>query len=364
MLKIILLPAIVSFLIAFMLTPLVARLAKIWGLVTDPKKRKHPAHVHKGAIPRAGGLPVYLAIFIATFLFLSPTKKLVGVFLGASVAMFTGLLDDRYDLNPYLRLFSNFLVALLVVGFGVGIPYITNPFGGVIHLDQPRIYFNFYGPHSIWVLSDIFALIFIVWTMNMINWSKGVPGQMPGIAAVAAITIGILSFRFAKSDPAQIPVMILSFITAASYLGFLPFNFDPQKIMPGYGGGSLAGFMLAVLSILSFSKVATGLLVLGVPTIDAVFTIFRRLASGHSPFWPDRGHLHHKLLDLGWTFKKIALFYWLVCAILGLIALNLDSKGKLFALTLVAIVVFGGLLCLENLLTSRIQQDPINGSKT
>jgi UDP-GlcNAc:undecaprenyl-phosphate GlcNAc-1-phosphate transferase len=363
MLRLVLPPTVVSFLITLIFTPLTIKLAKTYGLVDDPKKRQHPAHVHKGIIPRAGGLPVYLAIFISAFLFLPTTKKLIGVFLGASVAVIVGLLDDKYDLNPYLRLISNIGAALLVVSSGVGVPYITNPFGGILHLDQPRIYFNFYGPHSIWILSSVFALFWIVWTMNMVNWSKGVPGQMPGVTTVAALTIGALSYRFAKTDPTQIPAMTLSFITAASHLGFLFFNFDPQKIMPGYGGGSLAGFMLAVLSILSFSKVATGLLVLGVPTIDALFTILRRLASGRSPVWPDKDHLHHKLLDLGWTFKKIALFYWLVCAILGLVALNLNSKGKLFVLILVAIIAFGGLLWLRSLTTLRARQGPTSGSK-
>jgi UDP-GlcNAc:undecaprenyl-phosphate GlcNAc-1-phosphate transferase len=363
MLKLTLLPTIASFLIALIFTPLTIKLAKIYGLVDNPKKRKHPAHVHKGIIPRAGGLPVYLAIFISVFLFLPTTKKIIGIFLGASVAVAVGLLDDKYDLNPYLRLISNIGTALLVVGSGVSIPYITNPFGGIIHLDRPRIYFNFYGPHSIWILSDIFALLWIVWTMNMINWSKGVPGQMPGVTAVAALTVGVLSYRFAKTDPTQIPVTTFSFITAAAHIGFLLFNFNPQKIMPGYGGGSLAGFMLAVLSVLSFSKVATGLLVLSVPTVDALFAILRRLASGRSPVWPDREHLHHKLLDLGWTFKKIALFYWLICAILGLIALSLNSKGKLFALFLVTIITFGGLLWLRSLTTLRVHQDPTSGSK-
>ena len=364
MLKLLLFSSLLSFLVAFCSTPFTIKLANKFGLVDDPKKRKHPAHVHKGIVPRAGGLPIYLAIFLTTFIFLPITKRLVGIFLGASLTVLIGILDDKYDLNPYLRLISNFVAAALVVGFGVGIAYITNPFNGIIHLDQPRIYFNFYGPRSIWILSDIFALIFIAWTMNMINWSKGVPGQLPGIVTIAALTLGILSFRFATKDSSQIPISLLCFITASSFLGFLPFNFDPQKIMPGYGGGALGGFMLAVLSILSFGKLATALLVLAIPTFDAVFVMAKRIASGHSPVWADRGHLHHKLLDLGWSFKKVALFYWLVCAILGTVALTLQSEEKLFAILLVGIVFLGGLLWLSKLLALSKRSGLSSGLRT
>lgn len=363
-LRLIFFSSFLSFLITFVSTPFIIKLANRFGLVDDPKKRKHPARVHKKIIPRAGGLSIYLGIFLAALFLLPLTKKLMGIFLGASLTVLIGLLDDKYDLNPYVRLVGNFFAAALVVGSGIGIAYITNPFNGIIHLDQPRIYFNFYGPHSIWILSDIFALIFIAWMMNMINWSKGVPGQLPGIVAVAAVTLGILSFRFALKDPSQVPISLLCFITAFSFLGFLPFNFDPQKIMPGYSGGTLGGFMLAVLSILSFGKLATALLVLAIPTFDAVFVMANRVISGHSPVWADRGHLHHKLLDLGWSFKKIALFYWLACGILGAAALTLQSEEKLFAILLVGIVFLGGLLWLSKLLVSSKRLESNSGLKT
>lgn len=364
MLKLVLFSSILSFLITFVSTPFVIKLANRFSLVDDPEKRKHPAHVHKRVVPRAGGLAIYLGIFSAALFSLPLTKNFMGIFLGASLTVLIGLLDDKYDLNPYVRLVGNFFAAALVVGAGVGIAYITNPFNGIIHLDQPRIDFNFFGPHSVWILSDILALVFIVWTMNMVNWSKGVPGQMPGIAAIAALTLGILSSRFALEDPSQVPISLLCFITASSFLGFLPFNFDPQKIMPGYGGGALAGFMLAVLSILSFGKLATALLVLAIPTFDAVFAVVRRVASGHSPVWADRGHLHHKLLDLGWSFRKIALFYWVICAILGVAALALQSEGKLFAFLLVGVVFLGGLLWLSKLSDLSKHSELDSGSKT
>ena len=364
MIKSIVSTSLLSFLISFFSTPIVIKLAWRFNLVDNPKTRKHPAHVHKKTLPRAGGVPIYLGILLSSLFCLPKSKKLIGILSGATLNVVLGVLDDRQDLSPYLRLLGNFFAALLTVGFGLGIAYITNPFGGIIHLDQPRIYFHFLGPHSIWILSDLFALIFIVWMTNMVNWSKGVPGQMPGIVTISAIVLGILSLRYALSDPQQIPVTLLCFITASSFLGFLPFNFPPQKIIPGYSGGALGGFMLAVLSILSFGKLATSFLVLAIPAFDSLFVISKRLLSGKSPVWADRNHLHHKLLDLGFNFRQISLLYWLSCAILGLVALHLNSEGKIFAILLVGIVFLGGILWLDRFLALSKHSGPNSGLKT
>jgi UDP-GlcNAc:undecaprenyl-phosphate GlcNAc-1-phosphate transferase len=145
-------------------------------------------------------------------------------------------------------------------------------------------------------------------------------------------------------------VIVLAFILAGAYLGFLLWNFYPQKIMPGYGGGALAGYFLAVLAILSGAKVATAILVLGVPMMDAVYSIMRRIIQGRSPVWGDRGHLHHKLMDLGWGKRRIALFYWLVSAVLGWVALQLNSQWKAYTIVLLAVMV-GGLLLWLNMAT-------------
>ncbi len=350
----------IAFLVSFLSTPLVISLAKKFGLVDDPKKRHHPAHIHKGIIPRAGGLAIYLG-FLLSALLLPINQALVGIFFGGAIIVLVGLWDDKKDLSPYLRFLTNFLAAGIVIGAGVGIPYITNPLGGILRLDTWRISFNLFGPHSILVWADLFALFWIVWCANMVNWSKGVDGQMPGFVAIAAATIGILSFRFSAHDISQTTVTALSFITAAAFLGFLPWNFYPQKIMPGYGGGTLAGFLLAVLSILSWGKLGTAMLVLAIPLIDAVYTLGRRLASGRSPFWGDRGHLHHRLLDIGWGVRKIALFYWTVSAILGGIALALTSQQKLFVFVALTVIVGGAILWLNFFSTFSKPPDLDNG---
>jgi UDP-GlcNAc:undecaprenyl-phosphate/decaprenyl-phosphate GlcNAc-1-phosphate transferase len=197
--------------------------------------------------------------------------------------------------------------------------------------------------------------------MNIIGWSAGVDGQMPGFVAISAFVLGLLSFRFALTDPAQLPVAVLAFIVAGAFVGFIPWNFYPQKIMPGYGGKTMAGFLLAILAILSYGKVGTALLVLGIPMADAIYTLVRRVGSKRSPVLADRGHLHHRLLDMGWSRRKIALFYWGLSAILGTIALTVTSAQKLFVLLLVAVGVGGFFLWVAFFSQFSEPQDPDNG---
>jgi UDP-GlcNAc:undecaprenyl-phosphate GlcNAc-1-phosphate transferase len=255
-------------------------------------------------------------------------------------------LDDVFDIHPLIRLITNFAAALCVVGGGIGIAYVSNPFGrGVIQLNQPQLSFWLAGQqHTIWILADIFAVLLIVWNINIVNWSKGVDGQMPGFVAIACIFIALLADKFA-GDPTQFNVGYLSLITAGAFTGLLIWNFYPQKILAGYGAGSLAGYFLAVLSILSGAKVATALMVLAVPTADAIFTISRRLLAGKSPFWGDRGHLHHKLMDvLGWGRRRIAVFYWATTLLMGVLSLYLNTVGKVVTICIVLGLVFSFLI--------------------
>jgi UDP-GlcNAc:undecaprenyl-phosphate GlcNAc-1-phosphate transferase len=330
---------ILSFLIAFFSTPIIASWAKKYSLVDNPKIRLHPAHTHKGIIPRAGGLALFLGIFLPILLILPINKSAIGIFLGALILILVGLWDDIKNRSPYVRFLTNCLAAIIVISSGVGIPYITNPLGGIIPLDFWKINLDLLGQHSIIIIADLFALLWIVWTTNIVGWSGGVDGQLPGFVAISAFIIGLLSLRFITDDPQQIQVTYLSFATTGAFLGFLPWNFYPQKIMPGYGGKTLAGFMLAILSILSYSKLGTALLVLIVPMTDAAFMFIRRLMAGQSPVWASTGHLHHHLLSLGWSRRKIAVFYWVISAITGIIALLLNSRQKVFAGVLILVLV-------------------------
>jgi UDP-GlcNAc:undecaprenyl-phosphate GlcNAc-1-phosphate transferase len=338
------LPFLTAFLTVLFITPFVIRIAQKNKLVDNPSIRKHPASVHKGIIPRAGGLALVSGVMFSMLLFLPKTPELIAILIGSLLVVAVGIWDDYRHTSPYVRFLLNFVCAGVVVGVGISTPFITNPLGGVIRLDSVSLHFNFLGNHSIVVFSVLFALVWIVWMMNAVGWSAGVDGQFPGFVVISSFVIALLSTRYGIFDISQKIVAALAFITAGSYLGFLFYNFYPQKIMPGYSGKSLAGFLLAILAILSGAKVGTALLVLGVPIVDALFTIIRRIATGKSPFKADSGHLHHELMRLGWGKRRIAIFYWLITALLGIIALTVDSQVKAFAFIIVGTIVIGVLI--------------------
>jgi UDP-GlcNAc:undecaprenyl-phosphate GlcNAc-1-phosphate transferase len=345
----------ISFVTAFLVTPGIIKLYKKYGWLDDPQNHKHAKVTHKKAIPRGGGLVVFLAVLFTASLLIQVDKHILAILLGALMLTVVGTFDDIFDLDPKLRILTGLVAALIVVGSGIGIAYVTNPFGpGVIHLDQPRIAFEFLGRvREIWVVADLLAIFFILWNMNIVNWSKGVDGQMPGFVAIAAAFIGLLALRF-SGDPAQLQIAQLAFVVSGAFAGFLIWNFYPQRIMSGYGAGSLAGYFLAVLAILSGAKFAATVMVLALPTADAVFTITRRILAGKSPLWGDRGHLHHKLLDVfGWGRRRIAVFYWVVSFALGVLSLVLDTRGKILAIVVASGAVFASLIWAKLLYNQR-----------
>lgn len=328
------------------LTPVVIKIYRSRKWLDDPTKSSHAKKTHREATPRGGGLIIYFAVFLCSLLFFSFDSHLVAILLGAAVLTLVGFLDDIYDINPLIRIFTGITAALIVVGSGIGIAYVSNPFSTeVIHLNYPQLSFSFLGEmRSIWILADLFALFFILWNMNIVNWSKGVDGQLPSFVSVALIFVGLLSKQF-QDDPTQFDTVTLSFIAAGAFIGLLFYNWYPQKIQPGYGAGSLAGYFLGILAILSGAKVATILMVLAIPTADAVFTILRRIKSGKSPLWGDRGHLHHKLLDVfGWGRRRIALFYASASFGMGVLSLYLNTWGKLITIVVVTGFIFSVLI--------------------
>lgn len=356
-------PFFAALLASLVFTPLTIKLAAKFGFVDNPKTRKHPGQIHTKTVPRAGGLPIFLSVVLVSLFFLDPSKKLAGVLLGGLILVVVGLVDDRYDLPSWIKLLFQVLAALVVVLGGVGIPFIPNPVAAlsgsgyeVLRLDVVRWSFDFFGQHSILILSDLFALFWIVWVVNMVNFSSGVDGQLPGIAIVSLLVIFAATLGFIAGDPSQITVSQLALIGVGATLGFMVFNFYPAKIFPGDSGSYLLGFLIAVCAVLSGVKLGTALLVMAVPLIDGVFTVVRRISARQSPFLGDRSHLHHHLLKLGWTQTQIALFYSLLCAILGSAALLLHSLEKVFALAVVAIIVLGGLLWLNMNLSQKPQK--------
>lgn len=348
------LPGIVAFVITAFATPLLIPLLKKFKLTDNPRLRPHPAHVHFRTVPRAGGLPIFIALVISILLFIPLSAKIVGILSGLSVLLIIGLLDDRYpNFSPYTRLGLLFLAAAFPVLSGIHINFVTNPFfwmNTYIQLDQNIFIANF------------LSFIWIVTITQVINWSKGVDGQMPGITLVGALTLGFLSYKFyAQGDLNQLSAVIMFMIVAGSSLGFLIYNWYPAKIFPGFSGSTILAFMLAVLSIMSGAKLATAILVLGIPSADFIYTFFRRILEGKSPVWGDRGHLHHKLLDLGWSHARISLFYILGSAILGILALSIDFRSKAFLVLGVLVVILGAILWLNSFGALSKPSDPDNG---
>ncbi len=342
----ILFPFIIAFIITACVTPICLLLIKKMGLLDDPKNHKHPGIIHKKPTPRGGGIPLFIGIVVTGIFFLPFTTPVIALFVASFIALLIGVVDDKYDISPYVRFIGNIIVALIVVGNGITAPFITNPFGGILYLN------------SIPFLPEIVAMLWIIWVMNMLNWSKGVDGQMPGIVAISAIVIGILSLRFAGLDNFSHISANLSFIIAGASLGFLIFNFHPAKIFPGYGATAVY-LLLSAVSLLSGAKLATAILVMGVPMIDGFFTILRRVLAGRSPFWHDKKHLHHLMLSFGMGQRRIALFYWIISAILGTLALVLESRAKLFAIIMLLIIVGGALLFLHRILNKSYDKDRV-----
>lgn len=360
------LPLITAATVCYLSVPLIIKNAKRLGIIDDPKKHKHVSVIHKKPTPRGGGVPIYLGILISSLIFLPIDKHLIGILLGGAVLVFLGILDDKFNLNPYKRLVIQFAVASIPIAAGIGIAFVklpalavyinnnpdlhrlilTDPTTGIINLSEPKIFFDFFGRHSIWILSDLFALFWIVILMNFVNiGASGLDGQLSGVTVIAATTLAALSLKY-SADITEWPVIVLAAVTAGAYLGFLRWHAFPQKIMPGFGGSTLAGFMLGILSILTTAKVGTLMLVLAVPLIDTGYVVVRRILSGKMPLWGDKGHLHHRLLEAGLTKSQVALIYWAATAFLGIIAINLESNNKLYSIIGITIIIGGAILLL------------------
>ncbi len=337
-----LLPLVFATIVSTAVTYLTIQIYKVLGIVDKSSQKEHPKNIHPTPVPRGGGIPIFITVTLGVLVFLPISSSTIAILSGALLLLVLGTLDDILNISPYIRLVGGIIAGAIVVGSGVAITYLTNPLGGnVIAFEQ-------------WpMLSMIGSILWITWSMNFVNMgAKGLDGQLPGVVVIAAIVLGLVSWRFAP-DPKALEGTFMAATIAGSYLGLLVFNAYPQKIMPGWGAGSLAGYLLAVIAILSGAKLATALIVLGIPLMDVVYAIIRRIRRGQSPVWGDAEHLHHRLLALGWSKRKVAWFYWIITAFLGIVALGLNSQMKIYTIVLVALVVGGVLLWINSSLSSK-----------
>lgn len=361
--KLTLIPLSLALVTTLIVTPIVIKMAYKFNWIDDPLRHKHPGMLLTKPTPRAGGFAFYLGILIPSILILPITssQKIAGILIGALINVIVGLVDDRKDVNPYLRLALQVAAVLITVLSGIILIYIPNPFGDAILLDQFKYVFNFIGEHSIYYFSVLAAVIWMLWTMNFMSFANGTDGVYAGLVSISAAVIMILMFQSLNDDPSLDIYIKLAALTAGAGLGMAVYTWPPQKLLWGYGATS-AGLIIAALSILGSTKVATTLIVLMIPFLDGAFAVARRLKRGQSPFWGDREHLHHRLLEgLGWSKHKVALFYW--CSTLTFAAIGILTKGQTRALSMAslgALVILG--IALLNLLKKPEMKQNINKS--
>lgn len=314
--------------ISYAATWLVRRIAFHLGVHDVPDL---PRKIHKTPRPKLGGLALYLSfasalIILALF---GLTGEILGVrlaamIIGGAILIIGGALDDKYDLPAYMQIVFPVCAALLVVGSGTHISYITNPLGGAIILDQYKI-------GSFPVLGSLVVLLWILGMTYTTKFLDGMDGLVSGISGIAGLVIFGLSLAPAVQ---QTTTAFVALVFAAVCFGFLPFNFFPAKIFLGEGGSTFTGFIIGVLAVISGGKIATALLVLGIPILDAAWVIVRRLWYRASPFVGDKGHLHFRLLDIGLSERQAVLLLYFFAALFGGVAVFLQSLGKLIALGL------------------------------
>jgi len=336
-----------SYLILFLLatglaaaiTRPVKKLAFDLKIIDTPKA---PRKTHKAPTPLLGGLAVYLS-FAAALMFyfvfghpdfnIVPVKFFLGIILGGFILVVGGVLDDKLNLPPKILWLFPAFASLVIVwsGIGVGITQISNPFGAPIYIGYAFTLFT--------VHYSLSTILVWLWMMGMIFTTKlldGLDGLCTGIGLIGSLTMFALSLTTKVNQPITASIAI---IFAGALLGFLFYNFNPASIFLGEAGSTLIGFMLGVLAIILGAKIATALLVMGIPILDVAWAIARRVFYHQSPFAGDRQHLHFRLLDIGLSQKQAVLVLYAISAIFGGVAVSLQSMGKLIALVILVLLM-------------------------
>ena len=309
--------------------------ASIWlgarlGLVDRPRDR----HLHARTTPRFG-LALWGAFTVAVLAAqalpvprFDPMEvvRVAGLLLGGTLCFVFGVLDDRFEFGALPQYLAQLAAAAIAVIFQIFIEYVNNPFTDAQTDPWPH------------VVTVFFTVFWMGLMMNAVNFIDGVDGLATGVAGIAAAVLFInAAFRL---DPPQHSVSLLPLALIGATLGFLPFNFPPARVFMGSSGAMFLGYTLGALAIIGGAKMATILLVMGLPLLDLAWVAAGRLRAGRSPFAGDRTHLHHRLLDLGLTQRQIAVGYWVFSAAFG--ALTLATTSRLFKL--VALIVMGVLV--------------------
>ncbi len=309
------------FVASIILTPLIKKLAFAIGATDKPNQRK----VHQKIMPRLGGLAIFIS-FIIGLLFLRPTDEYsIFIIIGSFIIIITGILDDMFELSAKVKLLGQIAAALVVVLPGVQVDFINIPiFGG-------QIEFGF--------LSIPLTVLWIVGITNAINLIDGLDGLAAGVSSIALITISGMAFL--KGD---IFVMSMGLIVLGSTLGFLVYNFHPAKIFMGDTGALFLGYIISVLALLGFKNITIlsliiPVIILGVPISDTLFAIIRRFVNKQPLSAPDKSHLHHCLLKLGYSHRQTVLIIYGIAAMFGLAAVIFSMSTIWGALLVIAVLV-------------------------
>ena len=337
------LAAICAFSLSVAGTLLVRRLAWHFKILDQPDGGRK---IHRRATPLLGGTAIYLALAITFLIFHEQLlvgdltwTHWTGFLVGGLILMIGGFLDDKNNLEPWQQLLFPFLAIAAVLLGGVEIARLSDLQGGILNLNE-------------WPWLS--PLLIGIWLLGMMYTTKlldGVDGLVSGVSVIGALVIFLFTLTTNYYQP---DIALAALILAAATAGFLIFNFNPASIFLGEGGSLFLGFSLGVLSIISGSKIAIALLIMGLPIIDVAWTIGRRVVAGKNPFRsPDKKHFHHRLLAAGLSQKQTVFVYYILAATFGIAGLFLQSRGKLLALLGLVAVIFLLVIFLPRLIKGR-----------
>ncbi len=358
---------ITSLLIAYFTAHFLRRFCLKYKIALPPLRARD---VHTTPTPRLGGLAIFLGFWLTTLLWhvlkpesfssfdfpfalfgFSIDKRLLGIILGSLVIVTAMAVDDIKGLKPAQKLFWQILASLIVIASGVGIDYITLPFLGNVPLDGLQIPITLGSTtYHFSVFADLFLLFWLLLLMNSVNFLDGLDGLATGLSWVAALTIVLLSLKPIVNQPAT---ALLALILFGAISGFVPLNWHKAKMFLGDSGSMFLGFILGVLSTISGGKVATLGLVLGLPILDALVVVARRILKGENPFsTADQTHLHHRLIKAGLAVPQAVLFYVALSALIAAISLASSTMAKAG----LAATLMGGLCVLLILLKPKMER--------
>ncbi len=317
----------VAFLVTYASMPFVRIIAKKIGAVDVPKDDRR---MHSQPIPRLGGLGIFYGFVVSLLCFLDISGPFLGIFIGSIIIVTLGAVDDIKQLSAPVKFIIQLLAASVAAYSGLMIRFISVP--------------EFISPSGIITMPDpVAATVSVLWIVgvtNAVNLIDGLDGLAAGVSAICA-----LSMMFVAIINVNLPIAILAAAVVGSCFGFLPYNLNPAKMFMGDAGALFLGFVLACMSVQGLFKVYAVIsfvipfLILGLPIFDTIFAIIRRLLSGKHIMAPDRGHLHHRLMDMGFSQKQSVLILYSVSGLLGLSAIIMASSGTLKAVFLIFSVV-------------------------